>query len=194
LTISCTPTNITGISCSCNCLYANSIPPKPEESIVSTVDISNISASIEGWHTISSSALNSAEILLFSVSFFIVNITILSLCSIVYFITFLFLMSILSNLNKILIIRLSSIGDVVLSSHLPRLIRNNKNLNPNLQLDFLTNNSIASLFKYNSYYSNILNFDGKNVKLLNTHILDQDYDMIIDLQKNKLSRKILNGY
>ncbi len=103
-------------------------------------------------------------------------------------------MSILSNLNKILIIRLSSIGDVVLSSHLPRLIRNNKNLNPNLQLDFLTNNSIASLFKYNSYYSNILKFDGKNVKMLNTHILNQDYDTIIDLQKNKLSRKIINGY
>ena len=87
------------------------------------------------------------------------------------------------NLKKILIIRLTSIGDVVLTTHLPRLLKNNCKEGSSIEITLLTSKKIAPLFLSDNNYTNILQFDGKNIDMLNNEILNENFDVILDLQK-----------
>jgi heptosyltransferase-2 len=91
---------------------------------------------------------------------------------------------------KILVIRLSSLGDVLLSTYLLRLLRNSF---PNAQIDFLVAKEFAIVFKYNIRLNNVLLYDKS--KSFASHIVStlsinnpHHYDIIIDLQNNFRSR------
>ncbi len=91
---------------------------------------------------------------------------------------------------KILVIRLSSIGDVILTSFAVRLLRNKF---PDAQIDFLVAKDFASLVQYNPRINNVLTYDKS--KPFISHIFEtlsihnpNHYDIIIDLHNNLRSR------
>jgi len=98
------------------------------------------------------------------------------------------------NLKKILIIRLSSIGDVILTSHLPRLLKNKESKTNLVEIYLLTSYGIAPLFRNEENYKDILQYDGKNIKELKNTIEDINFDIILDLQKNNISKQLVEGY
>jgi len=98
------------------------------------------------------------------------------------------------NLKKILIIRLSSIGDVILTSHLPRLLKNNKREGESIEIYLITSSHIAPLFKNNPNYKEILEYNGINTEELRKVIKKMNFDVILDLQKNSISGKLVDEY
>lgn len=98
------------------------------------------------------------------------------------------------NLKKILIIRLSSIGDVILTSHLSRLLKNKETENERLEIYLLTASGIAPLFQNEKNYCDILQYDGSNIAQLKQDIKQINFDIVLDLQKNSISKKILEDY
>lgn len=91
---------------------------------------------------------------------------------------------------KIVIIRLSSLGDVILATEIPRLV---SKLYPGSQIDFLVSRQFATLLSYNPYISHIITYDKQlpiSKHLLNMFSLNNYsyYDIIIDLQNNLRSR------
>lgn len=98
------------------------------------------------------------------------------------------------NLKKILIIRLSSIGDVILTSHLPRLLKNKESETELVDIYLLTSHGIAPLFQNEKNYKDILQYDGKNIPVLKQAIKDIKFDVILDLQKNSISNKLVEEY
>ncbi|MFQ5627677.1 MAG: lipopolysaccharide heptosyltransferase II [bacterium] len=87
--------------------------------------------------------------------------------------------------ERILIIRLSSIGDIVLTTPLIRILRNKF---PQSRIDFLTKSRYASLICHHPAVSNIIEFpdDGKLDALIDVRkkIRAGKYDVILDLHKN----------
>jgi heptosyltransferase-2 len=101
---------------------------------------------------------------------------------------------ILSNISniKILVIRLSSIGDIILTTH---LLRNLKNKYENSEIHYITLNRFTNLLENNPHISNIISYDkSMNKKRLNGFIkglkIEHQYDLIIDLQGNSRSKEI----
>lgn len=89
------------------------------------------------------------------------------------------------NPRKILIIRLSSIGDIVLSTPLIRVLRNKF---PNSQIDFIIKREFAELLKYNPNLTNLIEFNSENgfkeLLKLKRQILKEKYDLIVDIHNN----------
>lgn len=87
--------------------------------------------------------------------------------------------------QKILIIRLSSIGDIVLSTPLIRVLRNKF---PNSQIDFIIKKEFSELLKYNPNLTNLIEFNTENgfkeLLRLKRQILKENYDLIIDIHNN----------
>jgi heptosyltransferase-2 len=87
--------------------------------------------------------------------------------------------------GKILIIRLSSIGDIVLSTPLIRLLRNKF---PSAQIDFVIKKEFAELLKFNPHLTNLIEFDTgngfKELLRLKSRILKERYDLIVDIHNN----------
>jgi heptosyltransferase-2 len=110
-----------------------------------------------------------------------------------------------TNINKentkkfsFLIVRLSSIGDIVLTTHLIRCLRNTYQ---NAIIDFLLTDNFKEILKYNKRIDNLFYFNKNEFKSGETIIHSESseifdinkYDFVIDLQKNKYSRKLLSG-
>ena len=94
----------------------------------------------------------------------------------------------LSNFQNILILRLSSLGDVILTSPLIRTIKNSY---PHLNIDFLVRKEYEDVVKYNPNLNQIIGIKTNyNLKTLRNQIYQNKYDLIIDLQNNLRSRKI----
>lgn len=89
------------------------------------------------------------------------------------------------GISKILIIRLSSIGDIVLASPLIRVLRTSF---PKAQIDFLVKREYADLVRYNQHLSSIIELDtGKgfsHLRQLRQRIKPEKYDIIFDIQNN----------
>ena len=77
--------------------------------------------------------------------------------------------------EKVLIIRLSSIGDIVLTSPIIRCIKNQKKS----IIHFLTKQKYIELIKYNPYIDKAFSIESFDYDL-NRH----RYNLVIDLQKN----------
>ena len=96
--------------------------------------------------------------------------------------------------HKTLIIRFSSVGDIVLSSLLVRVFRQRF---PHAQIDYLVKSEFAELIRYNPHLSRILEFpqDGGFAGLADfrRRILNEKYDLIIDLHDSLRSRYICAG-
>ena len=96
----------------------------------------------------------------------------------------------LDTVNKILIIRLSSLGDILLTTP---LIRSIKNKFHDLQIDFLLKDRYSDVLKYNPHIRKLFNFKPKEDDSIE-EISSNDYELIIDLQNNFRSKKILEKF
>ncbi len=93
------------------------------------------------------------------------------------------------SFKKILIIRQSSIGDVILTTPLVRCVRQ---AYPNAQIDFLTNQEFTDLVRHNPHISNVITYDKKTgfagLYGLKKQMMAEKYDWIIDLHNSLRSR------
>lgn len=95
-----------------------------------------------------------------------------------------------SRIKKILIIRLGSFGDILLTTP---LIRSIKRLNPEIQIDFVMKEEFFELLQKNPYLNNIYKYQrlkSKKQILLNV-LARHNYELVIDLQNNLRSREII---
>ena len=95
----------------------------------------------------------------------------------------------LKDVQKILIIRFSSLGDVLLATPLIRLLRARF---PNSQIDFLVRTEYADLIRFNPNLSRVIEFNIKHgfpaLRQLRKNIRDQEYDVILDIHRSLRSR------
>jgi heptosyltransferase-2 len=83
--------------------------------------------------------------------------------------------------DKILIVRLSSFGDIVLTYP---LISRLKEVNPLLKVDFITKDEYAQLISANKNVNSFFTFGKNSISDLRKVIKENKYDLIIDLQNN----------
>lgn len=87
---------------------------------------------------------------------------------------------------KILVIRFSSIGDIVLTTPVIRCLKNQIS---DVEIHVLTKKKFSSLYKTNPYINKVYEYDNslkKNIEELKL----ENYDYIVDLQKNKRSIRV----
>ena len=89
--------------------------------------------------------------------------------------------------RKILIIRFSSIGDIVLTTPVIRAV---KQQIPNVELHYLVKKSNEILLKSNPYVDAIHTYKGDTDSLV-SELKAENFDYIIDLQHNFRSKKII---
>lgn len=87
------------------------------------------------------------------------------------------------KINKVLIIRFNSMGDVLLALPVAMAIKQNR---PEAGVDFLTRAEYAPIFDQFPAVDRAFSFDGQLRSLLGT-LRKQKYDTVIDLQKNPRS-------
>lgn len=90
-------------------------------------------------------------------------------------------------MNKILVIRLSSLGDVILTTHLLRELRKKY---PDSQIDFCTKEEYSEVLEFNPNLNNVISAENEiafsKLKILRKKIKDEKYDLIVDAH-NKLN-------
>lgn len=89
-------------------------------------------------------------------------------------------------MKKILVIRFSSIGDIVLTTPVIRCLKNQID---SVEIHVLTKKKFSSLYKTNPHINKVYEYDDslkKNIEELRL----ENYDYIIDLQKNKRSLRV----
>lgn len=96
----------------------------------------------------------------------------------------------LNNIDSVLIIRLSSLGDIILTTP---LIRSMKNSFPKIIIDMIVKEQYKDAIINNPYVRNKLLFDSKNKTELLDDIKSKKYNLVIDLQNNLHSKKILSA-
>lgn len=82
--------------------------------------------------------------------------------------------------KRILILRLSSFGDIILTFPLLNLLMKQKNF----IIDFVVKSEYASLINSHPAVKKILEYNGKNLRVLRREIKSNNYDFIIDLHNN----------
>lgn len=96
--------------------------------------------------------------------------------------------------HKFLIIRFSSIGDVILTTPLLRCLRKKF---PEAQIDFLVKKEFAAVLANNPHLNNILTFDKKagkgELSRIRKYVRQNSYTHIFDIQKNIRSIYITAG-
>lgn len=90
---------------------------------------------------------------------------------------------------KFLIIRFSSIGDIVLTTP---VIRNLRKRFPQATIDFLTKEKFAPILQANPYLNKVL-FLKDDLNQTITEIEDEEYDHIIDLHRNVRTLRLKNA-
>ncbi len=98
------------------------------------------------------------------------------------------------SLHKTLIIRFSSVGDIVLSSLLVRVLRKGF---PHAQIDYLVRSRYAELLRNNPFLSTIIEFpEGgtfHDLRRLRRRIRSEGYDLIVDIHDSLRSRYLCFG-
>jgi heptosyltransferase-2 len=97
----------------------------------------------------------------------------------------------LQKSKKILIIRLSSLGDILLTTP---FIRSIKNQFPEIKIDYLLREEYSDLLKLNPYLNKVFTFsriENDNFEKLK-EIKNSKYDLVIDLQNNLRSKKLVS--
>ena len=93
---------------------------------------------------------------------------------------------------KILIIRFSSIGDILLTTPFIRQTRKNF---PKAHITFLVKKQFSELVKHNSNLNEVISFDSnlgyKGLKNLSITIKKNEYNLVYDLHNNIRSNKIV---
>jgi heptosyltransferase-2 len=98
----------------------------------------------------------------------------------------------LSKTNKILIIRLSSLGDILLTTPFIRAI---KMQFPHIKIDMLIREEYVDVIKLNPYIDKMFLFkkDYKSNIVLIEQLKNNNYELVIDLQNNLRSRKVVSS-
>ena len=99
------------------------------------------------------------------------------------------------NIKKILVIRLSSIGDIILTSELIRLLRKRF---PDSKIDYLIQKEFKELLENNIRVDNLIEYDKKlslkEIKKLRDELLNgEKYDLVVDLHNNIRTRHWRKG-
>ncbi len=93
--------------------------------------------------------------------------------------------------QKILVVRLSSLGDILLTTP---LIRSLKKSNPNLEIHFLLREEYQDVLINNPNISKLITIKREGSSSATEVILSQNkYDFVIDLQNNLRSRSLTNN-
>ena len=92
--------------------------------------------------------------------------------------------------NKIAVIRLSSLGDMLLSTPVIRAL---KRKYANSEIDFIVREQYKDAVKFNPNISNIIIYDPGNINSIKDELKNNGYDLIIDLQNNFRSRAIIQN-
>lgn len=90
-------------------------------------------------------------------------------------------------MKKILIIRFSSIGDIVLTTPVIRCL---KQRYPNAELHYVTKKNFATILTHNPYLTKIHAFDG-DFKNLAISLRAENFDFVVDLHHSIRSRRLL---
>ncbi len=93
----------------------------------------------------------------------------------------------LETANKILVIRLSSLGDVILTSPVIRAL---KKRYPQIEISFLVKKEFSNALKHNPNINQIFYYQKKNTGETIKELVQEDFDCVIDLQNNFRSREI----
>jgi len=100
----------------------------------------------------------------------------------------------MQNINKILIIRFSSLGDVILSTPLIQLLRQNF---PETELDFLVRQEYAELLRSNPRINQLIEFNielgFRGLRKLKNRLKNSNYNVILDIHNNLRSRYLCLG-
>jgi ADP-heptose:LPS heptosyltransferase len=94
----------------------------------------------------------------------------------------------LRSANKILIVRLSSLGDILLTTPLVRAV---KKKYPAIRIDFLLREEYKDALMLNPYIDNLLCFTNNITDAVKLKIAKENYDAVIDLQNNLRSGGLL---
>lgn len=89
-------------------------------------------------------------------------------------------------MKKVLLIRFSSIGDIVLTSPVIRCVKTQL---PDAELHVLTKVAYQSLCAVNPYINKVIGFDGNWQEVLG-QLREEHYDFVVDLHKNWRSFRI----
>ena len=100
---------------------------------------------------------------------------------------------ILQQMQRILVVRFSSLGDVLLATPLVRSI---KEQYPHIKIDFCILDSLVQTIQHNPYINNIILYskEEQNLPSLQKKLTEANYDIILDLQNNLRSRQLLTPF
>lgn len=97
-------------------------------------------------------------------------------------------------LRKVLLIRLSSIGDIILSTPMLRAF---KTAYPDAELHFLTREEFGDLLRHSPWIDRLITIEtagGRGeLRALNLRLMAERYDAVFDLHNNFRSRVLRNG-
>ena len=95
--------------------------------------------------------------------------------------------------SKILVFRLSSIGDIVLTTALLRCLRNTF---PDAQIDFVVKKQFADILRCVPFVSNVIELDSKKgfaeLRAIRNRLKNEQYDVALDIHKNWRSMFVCN--
>ena len=89
-------------------------------------------------------------------------------------------------MQKILIIRFSSIGDIVLTTPVIRCIKTQKS---EIEIHYLTKNSFEGILEHNPYITKIHTIE-KDIKEVIEELKKENFDLVIDLHNNIRSMQV----
>jgi ADP-heptose:LPS heptosyltransferase len=91
-----------------------------------------------------------------------------------------------TNLKKILIIRFSSIGDIVLTTPVIRCIKEQQ---PDIEIHYVTKKMFKGILEYNPYITKIHTIE-KNISEVIADLKKENFDFVVDLNNNIRSLQI----
>lgn len=92
----------------------------------------------------------------------------------------------MNKIRKVLIIRFSSIGDIVLTTPLLRALKNEM---PNVSVHFLVKQRFAQVIEHNPNIDKIHQYNGSFRETINL-LQSENFDYVVDLQNNLRSNRI----
>jgi ADP-heptose:LPS heptosyltransferase len=93
----------------------------------------------------------------------------------------------INKLKRVLIIRLSSLGDILLTTP---LVRSLKNKYKSIEVDFLLRKEYQEIYKYNPHLTNLFLFENPTGNNILRKLMSRNYNLVIDLQNNIRSNKL----
>lgn len=93
-------------------------------------------------------------------------------------------------INNILVIRLSSLGDILLTTPVLRALKQEYS---NAKIDFVVKKEFKETLLLNPNISSLFVYEKDKAKKMNSDLRANNYDLVIDLQNNLRSNRLTNG-